>query len=290
MGQARDALKLLIGQVAERALPGLGREIDEGRNSAWAPRLKRAILYARLRRAQSRGDSVAVENALAAAWKAGSQDRYYDRYAEQSFTLFQEVMIDALADLLASFGSRFSRLVEIGCGDGSVLAYCTEHLPSIPEAIGIDLNAGAIARASAEHPAHGKLFFTQADARSWLTANPGNGTIMLSNNGVLEYLSQSSFDELLHILAASPPAAIVLIEPVAPDHDLQSQGGSFMFGLENSFSHNHRRRLTNAGFDVVFEKEMKVSGCRLTLMIGTVGIEPPEAAPPDPIPASAFRW
>jgi len=107
-----------------------------------------------------------------------------------------------------------------------------------------------------------------AEARDWLQMHPQPGTIVLSNGGVLEYFSQTKFDGLLRTLALSPPAAIALIEPVAPSHDLESQTESFVFGAENSFSHNHRERLGAAGFDVVFEKEMRISNVRWMLMIG----------------------
>jgi hypothetical protein len=103
-----------------------------------------------------------------------------------------------------------------------------------------------------------------------LAANPRPGTVVLSNGGVLEYFSQDSFDGLLRALALTPPAAIVLIEPVDPDHDLKTQVESYVFGQERSFSHNHRRRLRNAGFDVVFEQEMRISGVRWMLMIGLI--------------------
>jgi SAM-dependent methyltransferase len=274
MGKARDALKLMVGRAAQLSLPSLGREIDEARNPARAPRLKQAILYARLRRAQAQGDVVAVESALAAHWKGGAGDRFHDHYAEERFKLFREQhagVVDALARLLEGSGARFTRLVEIGCGDGTVLAHCAERLPGISEAIGLDINAAVIARNAAGQPAGGRLSFAEAEARDWLTANPLPGTVVLSNGGVLEYLSQDNFDGLLQALALHPPAAIVLIEPVAPDHDLRSQAASFAFGRENSFSHNHRRRLGEAGFDVAFEEEKRISGVRWMLMIGIRG-------------------
>jgi predicted TPR repeat methyltransferase len=272
MSRGKDALKLMAGWVAERALPGLGREIDECRNTARAPRLKRAILYSRLRRAQSRGDIAAIENALAAFWKGNSGDEFHDHYADARLNLFLEhhsKVIDALAGVLEKSGARFSRLVEIGCGDGSVLAWCAERLPDISEAIGLDINAAVIERISAKQPA-GKFSFVNAEARDWLVANPRSGTVMLSNGGVLEYFSQDNLDRLLQALASSPSAAIVLIEPVAPGHDLQSNAGSFAFGRENSFSHNHRCRLEDAGFDVVFGEEMQISNTRWMLMIGVI--------------------
>ncbi|HEV7386893.1 MAG TPA: class I SAM-dependent methyltransferase [Phenylobacterium sp.] len=271
MGKARDTLKLMVGRVAELAFPELGREIDEVRNAGRAPKLKRAILYARLRRAHALGDVAAMDDALSAFWKGGPGDKFHDNFAEERFRVFREqhaVVIEALAGLLEASGARFSRLVEIGCGDGKALADCVERLPSITEAIGLDINAAVIARASSEHPPGGRLSFAHADAREWLTANPQPGTVMLSNGGVLEYFSQDNVDRLFQALALARPAAIVLVEPAAPDHDLQSQAESFAFGHEYSFSHNHRGRLTQAGFDVVFEEETHAFGARLMLMIG----------------------
>lgn len=260
----------MVGRVAELTLPELGREIDDVRNAERAPRLKRAILYARLRRAHAHGDTAAIDGALAAFWKGGAGDKFHNSHAEDRFRLFREqhaVAIDALADLLDTSGSPFSRLVEIGCGDGKVLADCAERLPSISKAVGLDINAGVIARASSEHPG-GRFSFFNAEARDWLTAHPQPGTVVLSNGGVLEYLSQDHVDRLLEALALARPAAIVLIEPAAPDHDLQNQTESVVFGHEYSFSHNHRHRLSQAGFDVVFERETHAFNARLLLMIG----------------------
>ena len=271
MGRARDALKLMIGRVAELALPELGREIDGVRNTARAPRLKRAILYARLRRAHALGDIAGMDDALSAFWQGGPGDRFHASFAEERFGVFREhhaVVIDALAGLLERSDLRFSRLVEIGCGDGRVLGHCADRLPSISQAVGLDINAAVISRAAAEHSVDGRLAFANADARDWLTAHPQPGTVMLSNGGVLEYFSQDNVDRLFRAVALAPPAAIVLIEPASPDHDLNSQAESFAFGHEYSFSHNHRRRLRQAGFDVVFEEETRVFNARLIMMIG----------------------
>lgn len=271
MGKAKDALKLIIGRTAEWTLPNLGREIDEDRNTGRAAKLKRAILYSRLRRAQSRGDIAAIENALAAFWKGDSGNRFHDHYAEARFNLFLErhaKLIDEFAGLTKNSRICFSRLVEIGCGDGTVLAYCAERLPEISEAIGLDINSAVIERISAEQLSGGRISFANAEAQDWLMANPQPGTVMLSNGGVLEYFSQDKFDKLLRTLAMSPPVAIMLVEPVSPDHDLQNHSESFVFGHERSFSHNHWHRLNEAGFEVVFSEEMPISNTRWMLMIG----------------------
>lgn len=278
MSRTRDALKLMIGRVAELALPELGREIDSARNAARAPRLKRAILYARLRRAHAQGDLGGVEEALSAFWKGGPGDKFHASFAEDRFRVFREQhaeVIDALAGILSTSGEPFSRLVEIGCGDGLVLGYCAEHLPSIAQVVGLDINAAVIARAASEHASDGRISFAQADAREWLTANPLPGTMMLSYGGVLEYFSQENVDRLFQALALAPPAALVLVEPAAADHDLETQPDSFAFGHEYSFSHNHRRRLAQAGFEVVFEKETRAFNARLIMTIGLLRARTP---------------
>jgi SAM-dependent methyltransferase len=271
MSKANETLKLIVGRMAEAVLPELGREIDEGRNNGRAARLKRAIVYARLRRAQAQGDPAAVENALSAFWKGASGDRFFSRYADDRFNMFREnhaVVIEALAERLEASGVRFSRLVEIGCGEGAVLEYCAERLPGLSQAVGLDINAAVVAEAQARQPAGGKVSFVNTDARDWLAAHPQPGTILLSNGGVLEYFSQGAFDRLLQALGAAPPAAIVLVEPVAPEHDLATQTQSFNFGIENSFSHHHRHRLEQAGFEVVFEEEKLIWQHRGVMMIG----------------------
>ena len=273
MGKTRDTLKLLLGHVAERAMPELGREIDQVRNPDRAPRLKRAIIYARLRRAHARADDAGMENALAAFWKGGPGDQFHSNFNDERFRIFREqhaVVVEALDKVLAESDMHFTRLVEIGCGDGRVLADCAKRLPGISQAIGLDINAAAIARAAAEHPADDRMSFVKAEARDWLAANPQPGTVMLTNGGVLEYFSPSNVDRLLQALALARPAAIALIEPAAADHDFQAQARSYAFGHEYSFSHNHRARLRSAGFEVVFEEEGRALDTRLVLMIGVL--------------------
>lgn len=261
----------MVGRAAEVALPHLAREIDEARNTTQSLKLKRAIVTARLQRAQAKGDSAALQSALASFWRGESGDTFQHDGAEQRLRLFREHhagIVDALADHLRKTGLRMTRLVEIGCGNGQVLAEVAGRLPDIATFVGLDINAAIVARNSADQPAGSRFSFLEADAGAWLAATPQPGTIVLSNGGVLEYFSQASFDSLLQALSHAAPAAIMLIEPVAPGHDLSRQPDSFPFGQERSFSHNHRSRLTHAGFDIVFSEEKQVRDVRWMLMIG----------------------
>ena len=271
MADPRNALKRLIGRAAEIAFPELGREIDEARNRSRAQKLKRAILYARLRRADANGDASGVEKTLSAYWQGGPGDAFHEHFAEDRFSVFQEkhaLAIDTLSDLLDGSGGGFNRLVEVGCGDGAVLHYCADRLPGLGELIGLDINGPVIGRASASLPPGSRVRFVNADGRAWLADNPRPGTVMLSNGGVLEYFSQENVARLYAALALAAPAAVVLVEPAAVDHDLDAQPNSYTFGREYSFSHNHRRLLSDAGFQVSFERETWAFGARLIMTIG----------------------
>src|SRR5687767_6787173 len=100
MSKTKDALKQLVGRAAELVFPELGREIDEVRNVERAPRLKQAILYARLRRAHAQGDAAGVEKALGAFWEGGPGDRFHDSFADERLNLFRRhhaLVIETLA-------------------------------------------------------------------------------------------------------------------------------------------------------------------------------------------------
>lgn len=55
----------------------------------------------------------------------------------------------------------------------------------------------------------------------------------------MEYFSFETLTKVFCQLAKPHPAAVALVEPVDPDHDLLNDPASYAFGQENSFSHNH---------------------------------------------------
>jgi predicted TPR repeat methyltransferase len=271
MNSSKEVLRTAIGGTAEFLLPHIARQMDEGRNSADSGWLKRQILHARLRRAQGRGDEAEIVQAFRTSWRGAFGDKFHSSFAEWRFNLFLEShvkVVDALDAFVKRSGAPFSHLVEIGCGSGAVLAYCRERLAWATDAIGLDISGAAIARASAIQRPDRQLAFACIEACDWLRGHPRPGTAVISYNGVLEYLSQAEFDDLLGALALAPPAALVLVEPVDQRHELDRQPGSFMFGDEGSFSHNHRSRLEKAGFEVVFSEEGHLGANRAMLMLG----------------------
>jgi SAM-dependent methyltransferase len=279
MGRVKQALSLMVGAVADAAMPGLGRDMEAGRNRTHAAGLKRAILKSRVRRAQASKDTDRVQEALAAFWLGASGDQFHAEWGRASFEHFRDNhsgLIDVLDNFVRTSGLGFSRIVEVGCGAGDALAYCAEQLPWVVQGVGIDINAGAIDRANGAQPPGSRLSFVCTDPADWLAAHPQAGTVMLSNGGVLEYFSQEGVDRLLAALALRRPAAVLLVEPLDGGHDLGRQLDSYTFnsvgaaGAEITFSHNHRARLQHAGFEVVFAEETRLLEVRGMMMLAVL--------------------
>lgn len=261
MSKIKRALSVVVGTIADFAMPHLGSDMEAGRNTTQAVKLKRAIFQARMRRAHRSKDGDGLEDVLTSFWRSASGDKFHVDHGKESFERFlrdHAQVVDVLDQIAKASNPGFSRLVEIGCGDGWLTAYCTQKLSWVAQGIGIDINPPAIDRANASRPPGSRLNFVCADPREWLTANPQSGTVMVSNGGVLEYFSQEGFDDLLAALALARPAAILLLEPVHAAHDLERQPDSYSFnsggwiGSESTFSHNHRVRLEKAGFEIAF--------------------------------------
>jgi hypothetical protein len=59
----------------------------------------------------------------------------------------------------------------------------------------------------------------------------------------------------------------LLVEPLAPDHDLDRDEGSHIFGLERSFSHNYAALLSEAGLQLRYRNEVLSGGVRWIMML-----------------------
>jgi SAM-dependent methyltransferase len=274
--QLRNVARAIYGTVLERLRPDLVRKLDAdiaGAESEGDVRAKAAILYARLRRARLVGNRTAAEAALRGWWQAETGDDFYDSYRDRFGKWFfgpHQVLIDRLCQHVADAG--LTELVEIGCGDGRALAHCATRMPDLERLVGLDVNAGIIARNRAATRGDARITFEVGDAGAWLTAHPSGGRVLLSYGGVMEYLAPETLAALLRGLAAHPPAAVALCEPVAPEHDLDRETGALMFGFESSFSHNHAHQLRAAGFHVLWQQEMLLDGIRwMMIMAETEG-------------------
>lgn len=160
-------------------------------------------------------------------------------------------------------------LCEIGSGNGMVLHYLSQRLLGIPQFIGLDLNPEAARSNTARWP-DPKLRFVTGEAVGWLAAHAEPGWVYFSNAGVLEYLTEAKMDEMLTLLAARRPALFALIEPIAPDYALEGETASRTHGAEFTYSHNHPERFRRAGWQIIFQQDLRVEDRRHLLLVARI--------------------
>lgn len=272
MPHARERLKLWAGSLLEVIAPWVTQDLDKGLNSGRFIKIKRWILYARTARARAIGDVGALQKSLFHFWQADTADAYFDQYLDRYQKWFlgpHHEIVDQLASLSRS--GAYSHLIEVGCGAGRVLEHCAAAMPEVKNFIGVDINPVVIARNQAAFMQNSRLQFLAADASTWLNEKAKPGTILMTYGGVMEYFSASTLVAMFRSLAQHPPAAVALVEPVDPAHDLAKDATSHAFGQENSFSHNHEKLLEAAGYEVVFRKTLRLGGASWVMILATAG-------------------
>jgi SAM-dependent methyltransferase len=275
MGSARAFVKTIAGSVIELVRPDLGRAIDtatgSGPQARGSVRARQWILHARLERARWRGDHMGVRRALAGFWRGDTADFFYARFRDRFQTSFlgaHQIIVDQLVALDQM--RPFASLVEVGCGDGQVLAHCAKRLPGLAKLTGIDINPRIIAANRETWAASPRLSFVCDDAVDWLSRNATDDMVLFSYGGVMEYLDETDLTATFAALGRRHHVAVALVEPLSPAHDLDADLASFVFGQENSFSHNYPHLLRKAGFTLHFEQQMELDGVRWIMVLASV--------------------
>ncbi len=268
IGRVRNRLKTTVGAGVDLLMPKLASERHEHQVSPVHLYLRRLALHARLERARIRRDDPAVEAALRSFWQGETGDAFYDDFAarfEGWFNGPHRPLLDALETTAA--GQPFRRVVEIGCGAGSALAFLADRLPGLQQAIGVDINPAIIARNRRTWAGDPRMQFVDGEASSLVVDLAVPGTLLFSYGGVMEYFTGDDRRGLFRATAALPGGAVALVEPVDPAHDLDADPGSHVFGGEDSFSHNHRALIESSGLRVVWSREIVTGPVRWMMLI-----------------------
>lgn len=253
-------LKQLAGTIAGILQPGLAKAVAAGEPVALSGKTGHWIHLAQTQRAARRQAWPELRQQLAGYWKGGDGDKFYDAYPERFEAWFLKAHYPLVEALVAqASGGPFTRLYEIGCGDGRVLKHMAGLLPQLESLTGLDINPGIIARNRQTFAANPRLAFESADAQDWLLQQAQPGSILLTYGGVWEYFTQEELQKLFaHFRQQAAPALVALVEPLGLDFDASREKTSRPYGLECSFSHPHRHLLEEAGFEVVFDQEVQL--------------------------------
>lgn len=162
------------------------------------------------------------------------------------------------------------QIVEIGTSSGLLLAYLTQHLADVSRATGIDINAAQIERNLASSNFDSRIKFLCTDGQQWILKNAQPATLFVTNGGVLEYFRREKLDEMMrHIATSCGPAIFFASEPIAGDHDFETNSDSIPFGEELSFSHNYRDLFESNGFQVQHQRVVDYEAWKMQVTIAT---------------------
>lgn len=209
-------------------------------------------------------------------WTHGPATEFHE-FAETRFDRYflghHAAIVPALRAALAA-GAPAAALCEIGCGCGRVLQHLAREFPGVPRVIGLDLSEAQVERNRARYVAE-RMQFEAGDGIAWIARNAQPGWAYLSYGGVLEYVARARVAALYESLATRlAPATMLLVEPLAADHDLEREPQSKVYGAENTFSHNHVALLADAGFELLSRFEQQVDGQRWLLIVARSLVPP----------------
>lgn len=238
-----------------------------GRHVSLLDRLIGAGLAYRMLRARRFGELGYLHKRF---WGGAKAKAYHDAAPDRFdsvFVRYHMPLIDKLETLLRAH-REFKTLCEIGSGAGLVADYLAKRFDTITRYIAVDLDPATVAAARATYR-HPKLEFVTGDATAYLNEHGASNWVLFTQNGVLEYFDPEAIDGFFTAVAALKPVTLALIEPVARDHDLETQFESWPFGQEFSFSHNYPYLLAQHGLRIIFREEVTVCGYRYLLMLAT---------------------
>lgn len=276
---AKNKFKYLLGHVLAIIFPARRQYFEENLNSPyWGKHLSTSrwsrVVDSLIRYYLAHSDKKSGGDKLEGLHKDFWSKKIDPDWYQTSSSRFEESGLLALKPKLEQLfekieGRPITAVCEIGTGDGKLIAYLRDHLPGPKRFIGIDLFADRIAVNNQLYP---EIEFYAGDAGSWIEQNSADGTLFVTNGGVLEYFSQQSLEKLLEFLAGSQAASMMAIfhEPVLDGHDLSSQMESKLTSAgEYTFSHNHQYLFEKSGFRVLYCADDREAGYRgVTLIAG----------------------
>lgn len=244
--RARRVVKAILGTALAGLCPDIVRRLDGGAKPC--TRAEHLVLAGLVARCLASGDMERLMPQHTRYWQSASAVSFHAATEARCLDEFQRVRdsaLEMLSELIKP--GRFDSLCEIGCGSGLVLAEVGTALSQLRQLVGLDLSAEqtAINRSRYTDP---RYVFAHGDACQWIPDNARSGWVFMTFGGVLEYFSEASLSSLLCAIARHSPAALLLIEPVVADYDLEREVRSRPYGYELSMTHNYPYLLAQAGF------------------------------------------
>ncbi|MES2659983.1 MAG: class I SAM-dependent methyltransferase [Verrucomicrobiota bacterium] len=249
-------LKGIIGNLLMVLRPQLSAAVKAAPFRENWPAAGKLIRNGHLLNAVAKKDHALICRFLSDFWSSQASVDFYTGLSHRYETLFlrhHEAIVGETVEACQKAGGKFHQLIELGAGDGRVIEHFSRHFREITEFHAIDINAEQVVNNRRIYAAQPALHFHHADIRKWIPQHAEAGTVVIVNGGVLEYLTRPELAVMLeHLAGHCSPCVIAITESIATDHDLQSEPGTYPYGLELSLSHNYLALLREVGFDITY--------------------------------------
>ena len=267
----KRAMKVGVGQLLAWLFPARARALLDGVPMETLTRGDYWMLTALAHRAARRGEMHRLGPVFTEFWKSRAAEHFTpdvdDRYREL-FLKHHAAIVTPLVEAARAAGCR--HLVEIGCGNGDVLRHYARELPELASLTGLDLNGPLLATAQ-QRTDDARIAYHEGDARLLVREHTQAPAVVMSNGGVLEYLTEQELREMFGWLAKGRTAPVfALVEPLGSGHDLDRSTGSEPYGAEFSHSHHYPLLLTQAGYAIRFRQEVFTGPQRWILLVAAL--------------------
>lgn len=247
-------IKGKLGKILIKILPAKAARIRQAPYSHDLNAIGKLIRNGLFFKAIEDQDHALITRFLSDYWSSPVSDEFYTGFSHRYETLFLAFHAGIVAETrkaMEQSGKIYQQLIEIGSGDGKILAHFSKELTSIPIFHGIDMNLPQTENNRQIYADQPALAFHHGDAGKWLREHATPGSVVIANGGVLEYFTRTELLELLKLLATQcAPCVVSLTESMAPDHDLALEPATYPYGYELSLSHNYPALLKEAGFTI----------------------------------------
>lgn len=259
----KSLLKNSIGNILIAVLP---KKADELLNKGMTidmdlSRKDRFMRDALLQKAKNKNDFETLSKFHENYWINRGEEYFSSGFNNKVLDTFFipncSFLIDLLQEQLQNQSVKYSTLVEIGTGDGTILEYLSSKFSQIDRFVGIDLSSSQIEANKKVFNGNTNLEFVASDGFEWIKQNGHDAMIVVTSRGVLEYFTQSRLQEFFDELNKIGKIIFIAIEPTGLEHDFVKNPNSEIYGSENSFSHNYAQLFSNSGFKIWHQSKMK---------------------------------
>jgi len=255
--QLKHHIKGISGVILGKLFPNRRKLVERYATIPWhyKPGFGKLELLIRAGLLYAKSNSSSEQNGLMDLHKHFWKNQLAGEYYSNTKNRFNEIFIPYFSIYLRKLDqliqtNNIESVVEIGTGDGQLLAHLAQRWPSTA-CIGLDLSYDQI-----EHNKNiyrqKNIEFHSGDAIDWIKNQTAQTTLYITGLGVLEYFEYTKLSEILNSIKNKHTGNMLfLTEPVYNNINMDAEFDSFSGGYEHSFTHAYPKILERGGWKII---------------------------------------